>query len=107
MINDLGLFIGLISIALALFFGLFFGLRGFSKGISDQLAAIKEKVIEMHKTIEMAWDLLSARLAKTGTVERNLEKLGKVKITAEPAEDETSYLIEIEKAILTRITLLR
>ncbi len=117
MIIDLGLLIGLISIALALFFGIFFGLRGFGKGISDELSTLREntkpireirdkingigeKVIAIQGTTEKAWDLLSATLAKGGTVERNLDNLGKVKITAEPATDETVYLIEIEKPIL-------
>lgn len=119
MIIDLGLLIGLISIALALFFGRFFGLRGFSKGISnelsnlrkntepigeikDKISVIGERVIAIQGTTEKAWDLMSVALAKRGTVERNLDNLGKVKITAEPAADKTLYLIEIEKPILNQ-----
>lgn len=117
MIIDLGLLIGLISIALALFFGIFFGLRGFGKGISNELSSLRkntepigeikdkisglgERVIAIQGTTEKAWDILSATLTKGGTVERNLENLGKVKITAEPGKDKTYYLIEIEKPVL-------
>ncbi len=57
-------------------------------------------MIAMGVTAEKAWDLLSQSLAKSGTVERSLKNLGKVKITAAPGEDETIYLIEIEKPIL-------
>lgn len=109
----LGLLIGLISVALAIFFGL----SGFRNRVSDKLSSIEkhtqpigelkdkagkieERVITIQGTAEKAWDLLSMTLAKGGTVERNLENLVQVKITAEPGEKETLYLIEIEKPIL-------
>ena len=101
MIVDLGLLIGLISIALGLFFGLFFGLAGFRKGVTSELSTIKEAVIAIRTTVEKTWDLVVLRFGESsGTIERELENLGKVKITAEPEEKETSYLIEIEKPIL-------
>ncbi len=101
MINDLGLFIGLISIALALFLGLFFGLAGFRKGITSELSAIKEAVIVIRTTVEKTWDLiLTCFPTGAGTVERELENLGTAKISAEPGRDQTTYLIEIEKPLL-------
>ena len=101
MISDLGLLIGLISIALALFFGIFFGLAGFRKGIMSELSAIKEAVIDIKGTAEKTWDLVLTRFPTgSGTVVKELENLGKVKITAEPEENETPYLIEIERPIL-------
>ena len=101
MINDLGLLIGLISIALGLFLGLFFGLAGFRKGVIDQLSSIKEAVIAIRTTSEKTWDLVVLRFSESsGTVERELENLGKVKITAEPGAEVTTYLFEIEKPIL-------
>jgi len=98
---DLGLFIGLISIALALFFGLFFGLAGLRNSIVTELSTIKETVIAIRGTVEKTWDLILTHFPTGGgTVERELENLGKVKITAEPDLNATAYLIEIEKPIL-------
>ncbi len=100
MTFDLGLLIGLISIGLGLFLGLFFGLAGLRKGVTSELSSIKETVIAIRGTAEKTWDLVLRRFAESGgTVVRELENLGKVKITAEPGENETLYFIEIEKPI--------
>ncbi|MBA7620396.1 hypothetical protein ES703_27745 [subsurface metagenome] len=101
MTIDLGLLIGLISIGLGLFLGLFFGLAGFRKGVTSELSAIRETVIAIRETAEKTWDLVVTRFApSSGTIVRELENLGKVRITAEPGATETTYLIEIEKPIL-------
>ena len=110
----IGLLVGLISIAIAIFFGL----RGFRTGVTDKLSSIEKnteligdikdsagrierEVVVIHGTVDKSWDLLrDMRFGESQTVERNLENLGKVKITAEPGEEQTSYLIEIEKPIL-------
>ncbi len=98
----------LISIALALFFGLFFGLSGLRNSITRELSTIKETVIAIQGTAEKTWDLILRHFpAGGGTVVRELENLGKVRITAEPGKDETSYLIEIEKPILREGLLIR
>ena len=100
MTIDLGLLIGLISIALGLFLGLFFGLAGFRKSVTSELSAIKEAVTAIRTTVDKTWDLVVVRFGESGgTVERELEKLGKVRITAEPGEKETTYLINIEKPL--------
>jgi hypothetical protein len=95
--NNLELLIGLVAIALAIFFGLW----GFRKGIGDQLSTIKDAVVAIRTTVDKTWDLVVVRFGVSGgTIVRELDKLGKVRITAEPGEKETSYLIEIEKPIL-------
>jgi len=92
-----GLFVGLLAIAVAVYFGL----SGFRKDVSDKLSDIRDKIIAMGTTMDKAWDLLKIRFGvATGTVERNLKNLGKTKITASPATDKTIYFIEVEKAVL-------
>jgi hypothetical protein len=94
---DWGLLIGLVAIAVAIFFGLW----GFRKSIGDQLSTIKDAVVAIKTTVDKTWDLVVVRFGVSGgTVVRELENLGRVRITAEPAENETSYLLEIEKPIL-------
>ena len=101
MIIDLGLLIGLISIALGLFLGLFFGLSGLRNSITSELSTIKETVIAIRTTAEKTWDLVLRHFpASGGTVVRELENLGKVIITAEPGQKQTIYLVEIEKPVL-------
>ncbi|HEX74757.1 MAG TPA: hypothetical protein G4N93_06400 [Dehalococcoidia bacterium] len=65
------------------------------------MSAIKEAVVAIRTTVEKTWDITVLRFGESsGTVERELENLGKIKITAEPGAKETVYLIEIEKPIL-------
>ena len=95
--NNLELLIGLVAIALAIFFGLW----GFRRSVTGELSTIKEAVVAIRTTVEKTWDLVVLRFGEShGTVVRELENLGKVKISAEPAINETSYLIEIGKPIL-------
>lgn len=102
------LLIGLLAIAVTIFFGLvaialtvFFSLKGLPKGVQQELSTIKEAVLAIRGTVEKTWDIVARRFAPSSrTVERELENLGKVKITAEPAIGKTIYLIEIEKPIL-------
>lgn len=94
---DIGIFLGLIGIAIAIFFGL----RGFGKGLTNELSTIKEKVIIIQETVGNLWDV--AKHAKafggTGTVERELNNIGKVAITAEPELNKTTYHILTKKAV--------
>ncbi|TEU18062.1 MAG: hypothetical protein E3I25_01900 [Dehalococcoidia bacterium] len=71
----IGIFLGFIGIAVAIFFGL----RAFRTDI-------KEKIIAIQETVGNVWDVVkrSPIFGATGTVERNLKNLGKIKITAEP-----------------------
>lgn len=97
---DLGLLVGLLGIGLGLFLGLFFGLSGFRKGVTDKLSDIETKIVAIEVTVEKAWDLVMTHYgAIGGTVERELDNLGKIKITAEPSVDTTTYIIEISRPI--------
>ena len=72
------------------------------------MSTIKEAVIAIRTTADKTWDLIVRQfIPSSGTVERELENLGKVRISAEPGKDETSYLIEIEKPILNEGLLIR
>jgi hypothetical protein len=113
--NDSQLLIGLVAIAVTIFLGLvaialtvFFGLKGLPKGVQQELSTIKDAVLAIRGTAEKTWDLVVRQFgASAGTVERELENLGKVRITAEPGKDETSYLIEVEKPVLREGLLVR
>lgn len=95
----IGIFLGFIGIA----FAIFFGLAGFRKGITSELSTIKEAVVAIRTTVEKTWDLIVLRFGVSGgTVKRELENLGTVRITAEPGADKTSYLIEISNPILNQ-----
>lgn len=70
---DWGLLLGLLAIAIAVYFGLW----GFRKDVGDKLTDIRDKVMTMGVTLEKAWDLLKIHYGlSTGTVERNLTNFG-------------------------------
>ena len=97
MTFDLGILLGLIAIAVAIFFGLW----GFRRDVGNKLSEIRDKVTDMGLTLDNAWDLLKVHfIGQTGTVERNLRNLGKTKITAKPGLNETVYVIDVEKPVL-------
>lgn len=95
---DWGIFLGLVAIAVAIFFGL----REFGVGIKNELAAIKEKVMIIQETAQNVWDVIrrSPTFGNSNTVERNLPNLGKMRISAEPHLDSTVYFIQTEKLVL-------
>jgi len=94
---DWAVFSGLLAVAVAIYFGL----QGFRKDVSDKLSDIRDRVIAMAMVVDRAWDLLKIHFGvATGTVERNLANLGKVKITARPSADMTTYFIYVEKPVL-------
>ena len=78
----IGIFLGFIGIAVAIFFAL----RAFRTDIKGGLSTIKEKTIPIQETVGSVWDVVkrSPIFGATGTVERNLKNLGKIRITAEP-----------------------
>jgi hypothetical protein len=97
MTFDLGILLGLIAVAVAVYFGLW----GFRKDIGDKLTDIRDKVMAMGTTLDKAWDLLKIRLGgEFGTVERELTNLGKTRISAKPGQDETVYFVEVERPVL-------
>lgn len=108
-----------VAIALAIFFGLagigacvFFGLRGFkggvvgeirdtTKDVRSDLSTIREKVVIMQETVKNVWGVVrrSPYLTGAGTVERRLENLGRVVITAEPHLESTDYFLKFEGSV--------
>ena len=114
---DYGLLIGLVSIAVAIFFGL----RGFYGEISRKLGEIADKLekidrgiekidrgIEKHaEHLEKIRDIVVRLDERTeeifrlsslkGTKELVFNNLGRVKVTAEPGIEETVYIVEFEK----------
>ena len=99
---DWGILLGLLAIAVAIYFGLW----GFRKDITDKLSTINDKLITIGVIADKAWDLISRRFA-LATVERNLSNLGKTRISAEPSPTVTSYIVEIERPILQQELLLK
>ena len=102
------LLIGLIGIAATIFLGLigiavgvFIGLKAFQTDIKAELSSIRDKVGVIQQTAQNVWDVIkrSPLAGATGTVERNLKNLGKVKITAEPHLNTTIYYLVSEKAV--------
>lgn len=101
-------FLGVLAIAIAIFFGL----RGFTNNLGKQiskfkddlvleLSGIKEKMIHLDTTSNTILNLATGYLSSQhGTVIVELKNFGKTYITAEPAKDETIYLIRVEKGIL-------
>ncbi|MBE9482667.1 MAG: hypothetical protein IMY88_03200 [Chloroflexi bacterium] len=92
MVIDLGLLIGLVAIALAILLGLW----GFRKGITNELSTIKEAAIAIRATVDKTWDLVALRFGESGgTVVRNLENLGKLKLQPSQNQRKPSTLLKL------------
>lgn len=101
-------FLGVLAIAIAIFFGL----RGFTNNLGKQiskfkddvvleLSGIKEKMIHVDNTAQTILNLVTGYLSREhGTVIVQLKNFGKTSITAEPGKDDTTYTILVEKGIL-------
>lgn len=101
---DWGILLGLIAVAVAIYFGLW----GFRKDVSDKISDIRDKVMVVGNTLDKAWDLMKIHYgASTGTVVRNLPNLGNIKVSAEPGPKNTMYIIEVEKPIFQEALLLK
>lgn len=90
-------FLGLVAVGV----GVFFGLRAFRKDVTNELCAIREKVVVIGETVKNVWDVIreSRAFGGTGTVERELKNLGTVRITAEPHRDSTTYIVRANKRV--------
>jgi hypothetical protein len=104
--------INVLSIALGLFFGLLtiaLAIRGTKigerlKNIEVHTAGISkigDKISNMDERTSNMWDLIHRHFFREGTVSRKSKNLGKIKVTAEPRENNTDYLIEVEKPVLS------
>lgn len=101
---DYSVLIGLLGVAVAIYFGLYFGMRGTRTSFEEKLEKI-EKHTQSIKKIEDTLARLDERLYASmafpkGTVEGVLKNIGKTKVTAEPGMERTKYYIEVEKPIL-------
>ncbi len=91
---DLGMLLGLLGIAIAIFFGV----HSFNNNIRNKLEDILRSLVKIDTRLE---DFVQFRdFSKSGTVEVELENFGKTKITAEPSSNDTSYIIEVTKGVL-------
>ena len=109
-----GILIGLLGIGVPISISIFFGLHGFRRGITEKLSELSDKLTEikghtesigsMDRTLGSLHGQITTmvELSKPpgGTVEGTLEKLGKVKVTAEPGENVTNYHIEVSEPVL-------
>lgn len=94
MTFDLGMLLGLLGIAIAIFFGIY----SFNNNIRNKLEDILRSLVKIDTRLE---DFVQFRdFSKSGTVEVELENFGKTKITAEPGLEDTSYIIEVTKGVL-------
>ena len=95
---NVGLLLGLLSIALAIFLGL----RSFTGGIGGHLVEIKNDLKQVRLRLEDIWNErpLFGAAAAPGTVHRQMEHLGAVSITARPGDQETVYVVDVEKPVI-------
>lgn len=101
--------LGLIAISLAIFFGL----HGFKKDLSEkvttaktdiigELSGIKQNITKLDGRADTILQLANLYFGqKTGTIYRELKHFGRTKISAEPGDTETKYLVQVEKGKLS------
>jgi len=98
--------LGVIAVALAIFFGLRVFTNGIGKKVDEtkdslviELSGIKENIVKIITRVDDVWQLASVFMKGqgVGTIEVDLKNFGKTKISAEVAVKETRYLIQPEK----------
>ena len=95
---NVGLLLGLLSIALAIFLGL----RSFTGGIGGHLVDIKTDLKLITQRLEDIWALrpFFGGAPAAGTIHRQMQHLGAVSISARPGSKETEYVVDVEKPIV-------
>ena len=92
MTIDFGPLLGLIGIAIAVFFGL----RAFTGNIGNKLEAIREKVNAIEHTANDVWAVIRAKFVEAeGTIEVQLPNFGRTIISAEPGPQDTEYTLRV------------
>lgn len=92
---NLGIFLGLIGIAIAIFFGV----RGFNKDIRDRIENIIRSLVKIDTRLE---DLINRNpSASSNTVVKELNNFGSTSISATPGNDGTEYTIKVNKGNLS------
>ncbi len=111
-INILGICLTIFLSLLAISLAIFFGLRGFTSRIGDKLSSLKddivmqlsgmnEKMARVETTVSNLWSLATGYLkGAPGTVTIHLKNFGDTKISALPGRDETTYVIEVAQGML-------
>ena len=115
-INTLGICITVVVGVIAIALALFFGFRGFANSLGEkitnvkndvilELAGIKDNIIRIEEKASSLWDLFNVYVSQrqAGTVTLQLNNFGKTRIWAEPKGNETSYWIQVEKGKLNPI----
>lgn len=103
--DAIGICLAILGIGLCLFFGL----RGFTSKVTDRISDVKDAIITELSNIRVKmakvetraddiWQLEKGRFEESSsTIEGTLKNFGKVKISAEPAAEMTTYTLEVEK----------
>jgi len=107
-------FLGVVALALAVYFGLRNSTNYFGKKIDDikqdiitELVGIKESITKISTRADDIF-LVATVFAKghrTGTIIVDLKHYGKTKVSAEPASSQTIYLVQPEKGKINDSTL--
>lgn len=88
---------GLLAIALALWFGL----QSFKGGIIDKLQKMSEDLSAMRTKLDAVWDVIPKGSPNwSGTVARELPRLGKMEISANPGDRWTQYFVKIQHDVI-------
>lgn len=105
-------FIGLVSIAVAIFFGIITAGRtaaGQFAQLSGKIGDTEKLLVVIRESVDKTFYLVSMQMSgRPGTVERHLPNIGKVLISAQPnpRANETYYNIETEMPVLKEAILL-
>ena len=106
----LGLFLGLLAIAITIRFGLH-GFKGgllerldkMEAGLSGQLQKIRMELSALRTKQDAIWDILALRSQPnwSGTVTRAMPNLGTVEISANPKERQTQYFVRAQHGTMS------
>jgi len=123
-INVTGICITIIVGVIAIALSIYFGLRGFSNSISKKvdetsdgivlaLSGIRDNIVKISTRVDDVWQLVSqlalllTKGQTVGTIEVELKNFGKTKISAQIAEKETIYIVQSEKGKLSSDAIVR
>ena len=112
-INITGICITALLAFLGLSFAIFFGLRGFTDKVGKkveqarddvvtELSGINQKIVKIDTNTNNLVQLANAYMTSSrGTIVRRLKNFGDTQITAQPGAKNTTYIIRVEKGILS------
>ncbi len=92
-----GLVGGLVAIAVSIWFGL----QSFKGGVTEKLQKMSEDLSALRTKLDSVWDVIPKGSPNwSGTVVRELPRLGKVEISASPGDNQTQYFIKIQHDVI-------